>query len=209
MGVKERRLREFQRREEEILAAAYHLLTRLEPGQMTMEMIAEKAEIGRGTTYKHFKSKDEIFARLLLTRRELFLRQLRAITPVKDGMQRLIRVYMDYCLEDPTAYRIHKGCENQMNRQNLSAVVITSLQEQQEEKLRLVKDILQRSLGDHVSDSHSLYFICAGWGMLRGAIDAMMEDRFEGAQLDKEEYYQVVQKMLMSGLPSAVELNKN
>ena len=53
MGVKERKAREFQRREADILDAAYHLLTTMEPMQMTMEMVAEQAEIGRGTIYKH------------------------------------------------------------------------------------------------------------------------------------------------------------
>ena len=79
MGVKERKARDFKRREEEILAAAYELLTDLEPIQMTMEMIAEKAEIGRGTIYKHFKSKDDIYVHLILRRREQYIVKLNEI----------------------------------------------------------------------------------------------------------------------------------
>src|SRR4051812_11157804 len=66
MGVQERKAREFNRREQEILAAALQLFRRDEWQTVTVEQIAQQAEIGKGTVYKHFASKDEIYARLAL-----------------------------------------------------------------------------------------------------------------------------------------------
>ncbi len=204
MGVRERKAREFKRREEEILETAYDLLTGMEPMQMTMELIAERTEIGRGTIYKHFKSKDEIFAHLIVRRRAKIIESLIEIE--REGIEkvpRLIRSYMDYCLSDPTAYAVHKSCENHCLKSNLSEELIETLDNQQEQKIGLVEAILRAALGASSVDSSSISFICAGWGMLRGAIDAMMDDRFSGTMLDKDEYYSVVERMLLSGIAAA------
>ncbi len=202
MGVKERKAREFKRREEEILETAYLLLTEMEPGKMTMEMIATKAEIGRGTIYKHFKSKDEIYASLILRRREKYMDRLREFKKEEKGNQyeqQLIRSYMEYCLDDPEAFKVHKRCINHCVRENLSPEIVEALNDQQEEKIRLVEDIIRsRSDDSRVASDDLIYFICAGWGMQRGAIDALLEDRIEGQVLEKEKYFKIVEQMLIA-----------
>ena len=61
----ERKKREFQRREEEILAVTAALLAGNENEQVTVDRIASEVGIGKGTIYKHFKTKHEIVARLI------------------------------------------------------------------------------------------------------------------------------------------------
>ncbi len=205
MGVKERKAREFKQREDEILIMAYRLLTEMEPAQMTMELIAEKAEIGRGTIYKHFKSKDEIYARLILNRREKLIELLREIDREGVGrIPRLMRSYMEYCLEDKQAYAVHKRCDSHCIRENLSSEIVDALQKQQVQRTELVKTILVKALGKEISHSEAddlVYYICAVWGMQQGAIDAFIEKRFEGAVLDEEKYFKIVEQMFMSGIP--------
>lgn len=207
MGVKERKEREFRRREEEILSTAYRLLAEMEPSQMTMEQIAEQAEIGRGTIYKHFKSKDEIYAKLILNRREKLNQKLEQIE--KEGIERiprLVRAYMDYCLEDREAYAVHKKCDAHCVRQNLSPEMFDSLNTQQEVKIDLVKKILLKALGETASDSEDLvYYICSVWGMQKGAIDAFLDNRFEGAQLEEEKYFKIVEQTFLSGVPLRIQ----
>lgn len=199
MGVKERKAREFKRRGEEILTAAYQFLADMEPFQMTMESIAESAEIGRGTIYKHFKSKDEIYAHLILRRRNILLERLVKIDREKeDPFPKLIQSYMEYCLDDPVAFAIHKRCENHCHYNKLNDELNDAIKDQQRRKIELVDKILNRSFNGSGTDSDtSLYQICAGWGMLRGAIDAMLEERFKSPEIDKEVYYQTVRNMLM------------
>lgn len=204
MGVKERKIREFKRREEEILEKAYQLLTEMAPAQMTMEMIAEQVEIGRGTIYKHFKNKNEIYASLILRRRNKFIQRLRDI--LDEGIEHesgLIRTYMAYSLEDTVAFRVHQKCVNHCVRENLSPEISAALEAQQSEKIRLLEQILENRLQDIQGDrSDLIYYLSAAWSMQRGAIDALLRDNLEGAILDQDKYFKVVESMLLNGLPT-------
>ena len=62
----DRKQREFERREEDILDAALKLFSGPGWEAVTIDQIAKKAEIGKGTVYKHFASKDELLFRLML-----------------------------------------------------------------------------------------------------------------------------------------------
>nr|CRH06452.1 Putative transcriptional regulator, TetR family [Candidatus Magnetococcus massalia] len=64
MGVQDRKAREFARRERDILDAALELLDRPDWLAVTVADIAEAAEIGKGTVYKHFPSKETLYAQL-------------------------------------------------------------------------------------------------------------------------------------------------
>jgi AcrR family transcriptional regulator len=66
MITSNRKTRALERRETDILAAALELFSGDEWESVTVAHIAERAEIGKGTVYKHFASKDEIYARLAL-----------------------------------------------------------------------------------------------------------------------------------------------
>jgi AcrR family transcriptional regulator len=203
MGVKERKAREFKRREDDILKMAFTLLSIQEPAQVTMEQIAEKAEIGRGTIYKHFKSKDELYARLIVRRREKLIRKLEQID--SEGIERiprLLRSYMEYCLQDKQEYAVHKRCDNHCIRENLGPKLVNELQKQQKRKIDLIKKILVKALGKEVTESEDLiYYICSVWGMQRGAIDAFLENRYEGVELEEKKYFKVVEETFYSGLP--------
>ena len=66
MHKEPRKVREFRRREQEILDTALKLFLDLGEDSVTVEMIADAVGIGKGTIYKHFKSKAEIYLRLML-----------------------------------------------------------------------------------------------------------------------------------------------
>lgn len=95
MGVVERKEREFLRREQEILDAARALFGTDRWQSVTVEEIAERAEIGKGTVYKHFASKDEIYAKLVAEFQERTLARLEAIDarlPVMTRLREIIRI---------------------------------------------------------------------------------------------------------------------
>lgn len=66
MVQSDRKQREFERREEDILDSALELFSRPNWESVTIEQIAKAADIGKGTVYKHFTSKDELLFRLML-----------------------------------------------------------------------------------------------------------------------------------------------
>lgn len=79
MAKSERKQREFERREQEIIDAAYALFREQDYTAVTIEQIADKAGVGKGTIYKHFQSKEEICARIIIninTRAETDVQQI-------------------------------------------------------------------------------------------------------------------------------------
>ena len=61
-----RKERAFSLREAEILEAARVLFAIGDWEAVTVADIAQRAEIGKGTVYKHFASKEELYARIAL-----------------------------------------------------------------------------------------------------------------------------------------------
>lgn len=66
MARTDRKQREFDRREEDILDAAIRLCSRPNWESVTIDQIARAADVGKGTVYKHFSSKDELLFRLMI-----------------------------------------------------------------------------------------------------------------------------------------------
>jgi len=207
MGVQERKAREFQRRENEILDAAFSLFCENQLDTVTMEMIAERAEIGRGTTYKHFKSKDEIYAHLIIKRDHAFIERLKTIPPdskALNQLQQLIRMFFEEGVKNPEAYKVYRRCEFGFQKQNISESVQDQLNILREAKLKLVENIFQKAFEERNSMALNVipkgHLISAGWGMLRGTIDVVMEGHFKKEIEDPKLFFQSVEKLLIHGL---------
>lgn len=87
-------VKKFYEREECILSAAMQLLLEVGEGGVTLDGLAKVLGLSKGTLYKHFSSKDELYLRLLI-RNEL--RSLQGMQ-IEDGagaaVVRLIMRYM-------------------------------------------------------------------------------------------------------------------
>ena len=92
MARSDRRMREFERREQEILDAALKLCATPEFESVTMDQIAELADVGKGTLYKHFAGKDEMLFRLMLRFYAGLLEELHALPPAEPLMARFRQV---------------------------------------------------------------------------------------------------------------------
>jgi len=64
MGLKERREREREERRRQILVAARTLLSKKGLGGTSIQQIAKRAELGVGTIYFYYASKEDLFAAL-------------------------------------------------------------------------------------------------------------------------------------------------
>ncbi len=110
MGIAERKAREFERREREILDAAFTLFMDKGPEIVTNEMIAEASEIGKGTIYKHFKSKSDIYAVLLIEHVEklhnFIKKNLDFKAPALDRIKAFMRLHLVFFNENPGAHKV-------------------------------------------------------------------------------------------------------
>ncbi len=64
---------QFKQRESQIFAAAEQLLLEYGENSMTLDVLAQRLEVAKGTLYKHFQSKDELFIQLLIRREQALL----------------------------------------------------------------------------------------------------------------------------------------
>lgn len=60
------RQHQFKAREENILATAEQLLLDSGDGDITLDSLAEQLDLAKGTLYKHFSSKDELYLRIII-----------------------------------------------------------------------------------------------------------------------------------------------
>ncbi|MEO5510328.1 MAG: helix-turn-helix domain-containing protein, partial [Longimicrobiales bacterium] len=149
MGVQERKEREFKRREEEILEAALALFKGDGWQSVTVEQIADRAEIGKGTIYKHFESKDEIYARLVLDYQRTAIEKLRRIDPNVDVIQRLrtiITVTFEMNLAAQEYQRLVQYSSRDEFRNSLSAATRTAFAHQDEAFFGLINAVLEEGV---------------------------------------------------------------
>ena len=122
VGVKERKEREFNRREREILDAALRLLDGDDWLSVTIEQIADAAEVGKGTVYKHFASKEELYARLSLDHCAEHLDALRKVDPtlpLEERLRAMVQVYWDVHSRPGICHHVVEYCEADTFRRRL------------------------------------------------------------------------------------------
>lgn len=106
-----RREREFNSREQDILTTAIILFTKQGLDNVTVAEIAKVADIGKGTIYKHFASKDVIMARLgndfsrgVLTK----LSQINTEKTCVEQMRSMLKICFYEHLENPLMSEIYQ-----------------------------------------------------------------------------------------------------
>ena len=110
MGLKERREREREDRKRQILTAARSMLFSEGLQATSINKIAKSAELGVGTIYFYFASKEEIFAALQEEGIELLhdkiKKKLERVKPAQDRLKTIARVYLDFSRENKDYFDI-------------------------------------------------------------------------------------------------------
>jgi AcrR family transcriptional regulator len=114
----------FLQRESALLDAA-RLLFRQQPwDRVTIAEVATQAGIGKGTVYKHFPSKEALFARLTLDMSQANLDELRALhaaQPPQQAMRQVIRHHFGLILGDPILAQLCQHCDRPAFQERLEA----------------------------------------------------------------------------------------
>lgn len=150
MSIQDRRQREFDRRGQDILAAALQLFQGDAWESVTVEQIAQQAEVGKGTVYKHFASKDEIYARLAIQFQEQLLARLSTVDdtlPVLERLRRHLRMAWEAHLSSKALHRVFLYSSRPEFRAQLPAAVLVDLMQVE----RIVSAPTHRMLADGVA----------------------------------------------------------
>lgn len=203
MGIRERKEREFKKREEEILSSAKEFLLTEHPISLNMEKIAQKLEIARTTIYLHFKNKDELLAKLSIdyyTKLSDSLKNIPVKESAKNQVQFLLRTYLNYCVSDREGYIIERKCEEGLIPENLSEETRARLETLRKERISLFEKVYNSAIKEKTVRKIPVYILFgASWGMLRGAVDVLIDSRLKNEISDNRKFLESVEEILFHG----------
>lgn len=203
MTILERKEREFNRREEDILAAALSLFNRDDWQSVTIDQIATKAEIGKGTVYKHFTSKDEIYAKLVVEFHRSILADLRKIDQ-KQAPLTVVGETMDVFWKAhavaPEYKRLIRYCRREDFRNVIGEKLSRELEELDAEVMSLLGPTIERGVRDGSIVKKPVERVLLG---LHASLVGLME--MEGIEcmetgLTPEEQYREVREFALRGI---------
>ncbi|MCG6146236.1 TetR/AcrR family transcriptional regulator [Leptospira bandrabouensis] len=204
MGVSERKKREFAQRESDILNCAIELFRTKHPSLVKMDDIAKQLEIGRGTIYLHFKSKDDLMARIQY---EDYVRLRKRLEKAFDAQtaiemsRKAIRAYIDHCLGDRHMYLVARQCGVNLNINNVSEDISQLLTDERTNRLTLLEKIYKQAKQENLINSKGTYpNVAVAWGMIRGAVEVILDGHFQNEIKSEKAYLETIEHVLFYGL---------
>jgi AcrR family transcriptional regulator len=203
MTILERRGREFKRREEDILAAALSLFNRDDWQAVTIDQIAAKAEIGKGTVYKHFTTKDEIYAKLVVEFHRSILAEIRKIDAAQAPLKAIgesMDVFWRTHARAPEHKRLIRYCRREDFRHVIGEKLSRELDELDAEMMSFLVPVIERGIREGAIVKKPVASVMLG---LHAALIGLME--MEGVEcletgMTPEQQYKEVREFALRGI---------
>jgi AcrR family transcriptional regulator len=176
MGLQERREKEKDSRRKLILASARKLFFAKGFKNVTIDKIAKRSELGKGSIYLYFNSKEEIYAQILLNDIDKFHQQVFALfdknLSATDLLFELSYFYADFFLNDPELFRILMTYMLHTDQMNLSAEQDKRIMITMRKTIDIISNIFQLGIDsqEFPSSINVKYNQFAIWAMLNGII---------------------------------------
>lgn len=174
MEKTQRKIEKFRQREQRILDAALELLLEYGEETVTVEQIANHVDIGKGTIYKHFTSKVEIYMRLLFNyETELEERLKAAIREAEQGNYAApARAYFESRMSDPTRDRLFQRLEEKIIALKQAPEMIEKLHNMRDEINHSLNAVLTRRIQEgYLLDVPPEYYSYTYWSLTQGAVE--------------------------------------
>lgn len=190
MHKEPRKVREFLRREQEILDTALKLFLAQGEEGVTVEMIADAVGIGKGTIYKHFKSKAEIYLRLMLD----YERELNGILQTTDAehdKEAISRAFFEFRMRDPQRYRLFDRLEEKAVRGNHVPELVEELHKIRASNFERLTLLIKGRIDEGKLENVPPYFhICAAWALVDGAVSLYHSPFWRDVLKDQDGFFQ-------------------
>lgn len=176
LELRRKKKKEKENRKNSILKAARKLFFERGFKSVTVDLIAAKAEVSKGSIYLYFDSKEEIYTQILISANierhkeiENFARQEGTASEL---LLKYARVYVDFFLENNELFRILMTFMLHAENMNLTEEQNTQLIHTTNENIRTVSEILQKGVdtGEFSSQIDIRQGQNAIWGLLNGII---------------------------------------
>ena len=206
MGVAARRERERLHRRNSILEAARHLF--FEKGyRTTMDEIAERAELSKGTLYLYFKSKDELYVSVIVEGFRVLEKRIRKALAKAEGPEEKVRAvyfaFVDHCLENREYFRITQYFLTEDARENTSRELIDAINIDSMKLLEYGIKAMQEGIekGAFRDDLDPVAASLVAWRNATGILDlAVLGDEAYAATGDYGGLFDLAFALLMRGI---------
>ena len=203
-----RRAREKAQRRQEILDAARREFFERGFHHPTVDDVASRAEVSKGTIYLYFESKEEILAHLLLEGLNLLLVRMKAAfdpgsppSPERT-LQALATAYLDFCQSQPNYFRLIVAFDRGRFEESISSDLYRQVLNKSLQGLDLVSQTIRAGKAAgvfHVDDPWQ----AAGsvWAALNGVLVLMAHPlRQRLLKSDVETMFQATLDLVLRGL---------
>jgi len=200
LGLLERRKRERENRRNAILKAARKLFFENGFRTVTIESIAKKAELSKGSIYLYFKSKEEIYTQILLHDidkfHEHFIGLLQNPTSASDALIRFSGIYVDLFLNDRELFRILMTFMLHTTVMNLPEELNNHIIKTTNKNISVIEEIFRYGIerGEFPSTLNLRLSRNALWGLLNGIISLHLFTGIEAKRAD------VIRSTIRAGL---------
>ena len=176
MVFEEKRKKEKENRKNTILRAARRLFFDRGFKSVTVDNIAAKSEVSKGSIYLCFESKEEIYAQILISDNIALYERIKNFSATEASASQLLlefaRIYVDYFLNDNELFRILMTFMLQTGQMNLTEKQNTELIRSTNENIKIISEIIQKGIdsGEFPPIGNIRQMQNAIWGMLNGVI---------------------------------------
>lgn len=190
--------REFKQREEEVLQAALDLFLEMGEDRVTVEMIAEKVGIGKGTIYKHFETKDEIYLLLMIRYEEEMAQLFQRIEETSGNKEQLAKEFFLFRIKDPKRYMLFDRLEQKLVAAKSVPELLGRLHKIRASNAEKLTRIIQARIKEGVLEDVPPYFhVCSAWALAHGAV-ALMQSQFYNTVIEDKEGF--IDFLLQTGI---------
>ena len=158
LSLEERRKKEKENRKNAILKAARQLFFEKGFKFVTVDSIAAKAELSKGSIYLYFDSKEEIYVQILIADNVDFHERISNFHQKEASAEELLldfaRIYVDYFLYDKELFRIFMAFMIRADQMTLTEEQNSNLIHTSNDNIRIIAEILQKGIdsGEFSSD---------------------------------------------------------
>jgi AcrR family transcriptional regulator len=190
VGLLERRGKEKDSRKKLILKSARALFFKKGFNKVTVDEIARFSELGKGSIYLYFKSKEEIYAQILLNDIDNFNQQVSVLldkeSTASDLLTEFSYIYVDFFFNDGELFRILMTYMLQPAKMNLTDKLNSQILNANARSIDVIGKILQLGVAskEFPADINIKQNQNSIWGLLNGIISLYI---FSGAQIKRRD----------------------
>jgi TetR/AcrR family transcriptional regulator len=177
MGIAERKVREKQMRRDLILKASEEIFFEKGLRAATLDEVAERAEVSKGTIYLYFASKEDLYYSLMIKGLSMLLKIFEDTRPDESNPSKALlqfgEAYLKFSDEQSYLFKMLAVVENPVMNEQASPKVLSELENVSDKVLSYVARFVQKGIdaGTFRNDLSPYEAVILFWVSLSGVLN--------------------------------------